>query len=88
MSTPTPTPRTGEIAHFGFNESTYIARMTELARTLERELAEVKTAIESALLINRTIEIGSMSRVESSHPIGWMPPGKRQQIIKILESFL
>ena len=34
-----PTPRTDAIAHAGHNESVYIARMTYLARQLERELA-------------------------------------------------
>jgi hypothetical protein len=35
----TPTTRTDSVAHRGHNESAYIAEMTELARTLERELA-------------------------------------------------
>lgn len=34
-----PTPRTDAIAHAGHNESVYIAKMTYLARELERELA-------------------------------------------------
>jgi len=33
------TPRTDAIAHRGYNESAYIAEMTDLARQLERELA-------------------------------------------------
>jgi hypothetical protein len=34
------TPRTNVIAHRGYNESAYIAKMTDLARQLERELAD------------------------------------------------
>jgi len=34
------TPRTNAIAHRGYNESDYIAKMTDLARQLERELAD------------------------------------------------
>lgn len=37
-----PTPRTDAIAHAGHNESVYIARMTYLARELERELADAR----------------------------------------------
>lgn len=36
----TDTPRTDAVAHAGHNESVYIARMTYLARELERELAD------------------------------------------------
>ena len=38
----TPTPRTDAIAHRGYNESAYIAEMTDMARQLERELAEAR----------------------------------------------
>jgi hypothetical protein len=34
-----PTPRTNAIAHRGYPEPAYIVEMTDLARTLERELA-------------------------------------------------
>jgi hypothetical protein len=36
----TDTPRTNAIAHRGHNQSAYIAAMTDLARQLERELAD------------------------------------------------
>jgi len=36
----TDTPRTNAIAHRGYNESAYIAEMTNLARQMERELAD------------------------------------------------
>ena len=38
MTPETSTPRTDAIAHRGYNESAYIAEMTDLARELEREL--------------------------------------------------
>lgn len=38
MTPETSTPRTDAIAHRGYNESAYIAEMTDLARQLEREL--------------------------------------------------
>ena len=37
----TPTPRTDAIAHRRYNESAYIAEMTDTARKLERELAKM-----------------------------------------------
>jgi hypothetical protein len=37
MKTETATPRTDAIAHRGYNESAYIAEMTDLSRQLERE---------------------------------------------------
>ncbi len=43
--TPTPTPRTDAIAHRGYSEPTYIAWMTDFARTLERELAAANKRI-------------------------------------------
>ena len=42
MTPETPTPRTDAIAHRGYNESAYIAEMTDLARQLERELADAR----------------------------------------------
>lgn len=43
-----PTPRTDAIAHAGHNESVYIARMTYLARQLERELEEWKDKLDGS----------------------------------------
>ena len=40
--TTTDTPRTDAIEHRGYNESAYIAEMTDTARQLERELADWK----------------------------------------------
>jgi hypothetical protein len=37
-----PTPRTNAIAHRGYPEPAYIVEMTDLARTLERELAAIE----------------------------------------------
>ena len=37
-----PTPRTNAIAHRGYPEPAYIVEMTDLARTLERELTETE----------------------------------------------
>ena len=37
-----PTPRTNAIAHRGYPEPSYIVEMTDLARTLERELTETE----------------------------------------------
>jgi hypothetical protein len=37
-----PTPRTNAIAHRGYPEPAYIVEMTDLARTLERELTEAQ----------------------------------------------
>jgi hypothetical protein len=37
-----PTPRTNAIAHRGYPEPAYIVEMTDLARTLERELIETE----------------------------------------------
>lgn len=42
-----PTPRTDAIAHAGHNESVYIAKMTYLARQLERELASERAIVAS-----------------------------------------
>lgn len=38
------TPRTDEIANFGYQEVKYICEMTNHARTLERELGKAKAA--------------------------------------------
>ena len=40
------TPQTNSIAHKGYNESAYIAEMTDLARTLERELAAERARLD------------------------------------------
>ena len=40
------TPRTNSIAYKGYNESAYIAEMTDLSRTLERELAAERARLD------------------------------------------
>tara|TARA_R110000868_G_scaffold406206_3_gene686433 strand:- start:603 stop:920 length:318 start_codon:yes stop_codon:yes gene_type:complete len=39
------TPQTNSIAYRGYNESAYIAEMTDLARTLERDLAAERAIV-------------------------------------------
>jgi len=51
-----PTPRTDAIAHSGHNESIYIARMTYLARELERELAEARKQLADWQVLQATTD--------------------------------
>ncbi len=44
-----PTPRTNAIAHRGYPEPSYIVEMTDLARTLERELVEARSERDLAI---------------------------------------
>ena len=47
-------------------------------------LSEIHELAERALEINRTFEDGVWPK-QAMKPEGWMPPGKRQKIIEILE---
>jgi hypothetical protein len=51
----TDTPRTDAVAHRGYNESAYIAEMTDLARQLERELAESTESLAFQTQLNREV---------------------------------
>ena len=44
----TSTPRTNAVAHFGHDSATYISKMTDVARQLERELAQAQDRLEKA----------------------------------------
>jgi hypothetical protein len=61
MKHETLTPRTDAIAHRGYNESTYIAEMTGLARELERELAELRKNT-SELIVSLQTEMNGIER--------------------------
>lgn len=60
-----PTPRTDAIAHSGHNESVYIARMTYLARELERELAAERALADRLANALDDIAFGTIIRRES-----------------------
>ena len=49
----TPTPRTDAIAHRGLGSVAYIAEMTDFARYLERELAELTQSLAFQTQLNR-----------------------------------
>lgn len=46
--------------------------------------ARMAKAIAIAIELNRTIEQNGTKKVLDFDPEGWMPPGKRQDIFKIL----
>jgi hypothetical protein len=45
----TDTPRTDSVAHVGYTADAYIAHMTQLCRAIERENAECRAIMRSAL---------------------------------------
>ena len=51
----TPTPRTDAIAHQGLGSVAYIAEMTDFARQLERELAELTQSLAFQTQLNREV---------------------------------
>ena len=51
------TPQTNSIAYKGYNESAYIAEMTDLARTLERELATLTADFQKLTLIAAQLRV-------------------------------
>lgn len=55
MTPETSTPRTDAIAHRGYNESAYIAEMTDLARELERELNEITESLAFQKQLSREV---------------------------------
>ena len=64
----TDTPKADAIAHFGFDRDTYICRMTDFARELERELtAALAEGLEQARLLGKSgeREAGLLARIEA-----------------------
>lgn len=69
MSETYQTPRTDEIAHEGLNAATYIGRMTDHARRLERELAEARKDTARLDWVMANIEsIGPAPTEANPHP--------------------
>jgi len=63
-----PTPRTNAIAHRGYPEPAYIVEMTDLARILERELAETERLRFGADADRRQLRCDlSDAKAEASH---------------------
>jgi hypothetical protein len=61
------TPRTDEIAHFGHDSDTYIARITAFARQLERRCARLESALQDTVSMLETAQL----EIEGAGAIPW-----------------